>query len=598
MSTGTAKTKWILELEDELTSGMKDINRTITQTEDNFDDLGNKVDENTDGIEDFTESYDDLLGSVGGVELSSLAGEWDGVKTSIMGASKAGWAFVSTPIGAAVAALAGIALATKEWTQYNEKAKEANIITQQITQLSGDELDNARVRAKALEKTFGVDFERILEVGKNNVKAFGGEYNATFDQIENGLIRGGKVNDEYLDSMREYPRLFAQNGFSIKDFQRIVNEGIDLGIYSDKLPDAIKEFSLSVNEQTTSSRDALENAFGKRFTDGLFKNIKDGSITPRDALISIAKETERVGVNAQQSQQLTADLFRGAGEDAGGLDIILGAVNSSLVEQERALTPLEENLRNVADANRELAEAQDNALKSASYITFSNNASLAWTKVKTAWYDGVGFVSDQALLMGDTIVTETIAIITVFRQMPTILKEVASNMKDEVIDVISSFGKLGDVVSKLVTFDFSGAKESAIEFKNQFNKEVGDVKDAAINVGKEIKDVYDQSRSSTRNLISREREGAVAAANLPPESLTPTDGTVVPPNNTNNGNVSGNGLSLEGQGSGSGKTINMTLNIENIFQMADGAASEVEDIADRVIARITDRLRDSTIALG
>jgi hypothetical protein len=60
------------------------------------------------------------------------------------------------------------------------------------------------------------------------------------------------------ESMREYPTFFASAGYSIKDFQNLVNSGIDLAIYQDKLPDAIKEFALSVNEQTKGVSDALK----------------------------------------------------------------------------------------------------------------------------------------------------------------------------------------------------------------------------------------------------------------------------------------------------------------------------------------------------
>jgi hypothetical protein len=79
--------------------------------------------------------------------------------------------------------------------------------------------------------------------------------------------------------MREYPTFFASAGYSIKDFQNLVNSGIDLAIYQDKLPDAIKEFALSVNEQTKGVSDALKNAFGASFTTTLLKGIKDGSIS-------------------------------------------------------------------------------------------------------------------------------------------------------------------------------------------------------------------------------------------------------------------------------------------------------------------------------
>jgi hypothetical protein len=53
----------------------------------------------------------------------------------------------------------------------------------------------------------------------------------------------------------------------------------------------------------------------------LLKGIKDGSISVKQALSLISEEAKRIGLNAQQAQQLTADLFRGAGEDGGALKI-------------------------------------------------------------------------------------------------------------------------------------------------------------------------------------------------------------------------------------------------------------------------------------
>jgi hypothetical protein len=122
-----------------------------------------------------------------------------------------------------------------------------------------------------------------------------------------------------------------------------VNSGIDLAIYQDKLPDAIKEFALSVNEQTKGVSDALKNAFGASFTTTLLKGIKDGSISVKQALSLISEEAKRIGLNAQQAQQLTADLFRGAGEDAGCLKIF-EAVRHSIENQIRPLSEAEKTI--------------------------------------------------------------------------------------------------------------------------------------------------------------------------------------------------------------------------------------------------------------
>ncbi|SDS11526.1 hypothetical protein SAMN04487764_1490 [Gillisia sp. Hel1_33_143] len=350
------------------------------------------IDEQASAMQEFGNNFADAFSAFRSGDVLAFKTAMAGVTAQIRTATIASLKFIATPIGLALVALAGIGIAAKEWFKYNEAALEANRITQQITQLSGEALDQARVRATALEKTFGTDFKESLTAASTLVEAFGISYEEAFDRIENGLIRGGKENTEFLDSIKEYPKLFAQAGFTVEDFQRIVNTGIDMKIYSDKLPDAIKEFSLSLMEETEASREALENAFGKEFTDKLFNGIQDGSITVKDALGLVAGEAENIGLNAQQAQLLTADLFKGAGEDAGGALLIFEAVNRSLIDQERALTPLEAELQRVADANNRLEEAQNDALKSDQYSAFVNDISVAWINFKAGFFEGMNSV--------------------------------------------------------------------------------------------------------------------------------------------------------------------------------------------------------------
>ncbi len=358
-----------------------------------------EIHKNIDATEGQVSAMQDFGVSVTAAFSSLKSGDAMGFRTAMMGvtggikaATAAAWKFIATPIGIALAALAGVALIAKEWINYNEAAAEANRTTQQITQLSGEALDDARVRATALEKTFGTDFKESLEIARNLVKAFGISYEEAFDTMEDGMIRGGAANDEFMKSLREYPKLFAQAGFTVTDFQKIINTGIDLGVYDDKLPDAIKEFSLAIMEETLTAREALENAFGKEFTNEIFTNIQNGSISSKDALALISAEAEHIGLNAQQAQLLTADLFKGAGEDAGGALLIFEAVNLALNEQVRALTPLEEALKRTSDANRRLEEAQNDALKSDQYAAFANDISVSWTVFKAGFFEGMNSV--------------------------------------------------------------------------------------------------------------------------------------------------------------------------------------------------------------
>ena len=341
------------------------------------------------------EAWSNLLTGLATGNLSMAATGLQAIRAGIVATTTAAWAFIKTPIGATIAALAGIALATREWYNYNKEAAKANIETAAITKLSGDALNNARVTAQTLSKTFDQDFNEVLSTASALVSEFGISYDEAFERIQQGLIKGGSANGEFLESLREYPTFFARAGYSVEEFQNLINTGADLSIYQDKLPDAIKEFALSVEEQTPAVRDALVNAFGEEFSDTLLKGVKDGSVTVKEALIQISDEAERLGLNSQQAQQLTADLFRGAGEDAGGALKIFEAVTASIENQKRPLNEVEQAVKELAQSELDLAEAQDQALKSEGFAIWSNNVSMFLNDVKKGFYDLLSVITNS-----------------------------------------------------------------------------------------------------------------------------------------------------------------------------------------------------------
>lgn len=298
--------------------------------------------------------FDNLLGGLLSGDLEGAKAGLIGLKSGVVGLTKSALAFIATPIGAAIAALALIGGAAKAWLDFNLEVEKTNQLVKDITNETGETVDAIRVRAEVLRDTFELDINESVTTAKSLVKSFGISYDEAFDIVEDGAIRGKLSSAEFLDSLKEYPIQFKNAGFSATDFANIVSTGIDLSIYSDKLPDAIKEFNLSITESTKASRDALVNAFGKEFTGKLFADIKSGAKTPKEALQSIALEADRIGLNSQQAQQLTADLFRGAGEDAGGALKVFEAVNIALNEQKKPLTEIQQIQQEQLEVNKEL----------------------------------------------------------------------------------------------------------------------------------------------------------------------------------------------------------------------------------------------------
>lgn len=312
--------------------------------------------EQDSALSTLTDGFGSLWQGIRTGNSSDVKSGFKDITSGIKGATKAALAFIATPIGIALTALAGIAVAAKKWFDYNSAVVEALRLTTQITGLTDRAADQARIRGEALVETFGVDFKETMETAATLARQFDISFNDAFDSIEQGLVRGQKNNDEFFEALREYPTLFQNAGFSVKEFASVVEAGYDLKIYSDKLPDAIKEASISLTEQTTATRDALVNAFGATFTDDILKRIRTGETTVKDALAEISAEAKKNGLSLQQNAQLTADVFRGAGEDAGGAIKVLEGLNVALNENQRELTESEQITQQQVKATTELKQ--------------------------------------------------------------------------------------------------------------------------------------------------------------------------------------------------------------------------------------------------
>ncbi|UOX35329.1 hypothetical protein LXD69_07360 [Flavobacterium sediminilitoris] len=368
-----------------------------------FDDTTKSAKDTTEELGAAQEAFSNLFTGLRTGNLLQVKEGLMAIKLGLQATAKAAWAFVKTPIGATIVILAGIAKATKEWINYNEELAKATRTTEAITKLSGEALNQARIQAQVIEQIYGKPFEDTLNTANVLVNEFGISFEEALNKIENNLVAGAQYNDEYLQSIKEYSTFFAQAGYSVEEFQGIINAGFDLGIYSDKLPDAIKEFSLSINEQTKATKDALEDAYGKEFTDKILKGVKDGSISAKEALKLMAEEATRVGLNAKTAQQLTADLFRGAGEDAGGALKIFQAVERSYKLQTLALTPLQESLNEVAASQKLLIETQDALFQSEGFELWKNDLITMFNQVKQGFYsliyeitNGFGSMQEKA----------------------------------------------------------------------------------------------------------------------------------------------------------------------------------------------------------
>lgn len=290
-------------------------------------------------------------------------------------------------IAAAIAAIGvGLYNGAKAVFEYNAEVSKLNKEVEGLTNLAGAAVDRIREYATGLEKVFGRDFQDSVKEISSLMKDFGLTSEQAFNLYNEGLAKGGALNSEFGDSINEYGVLFAQNGYSAEEFLNLLNAGIDLDVYQDKLPDAIKELGISLTDTTKSVRDSLVNAFGATFADDLLRRVNSGKITIKQALDEISAETQKNGLNLQQIANLNASVFRGAGEDAGGLAEIINAVNLANDKNAQTLTKSQEATIKLTEANVELEKAKTKALKSDEVQALTTQYDLLTTQIETGFY--------------------------------------------------------------------------------------------------------------------------------------------------------------------------------------------------------------------
>lgn len=292
-------------------------------------------------------------------------------------------------------------------------AEEFRVLRGEIsttTRASGDELDKATAQSLAIANTYKENAQEVAVAANAVSKAFDISLSEALKKTELGYRTGADAQGDFLDQLREYPTQFKAAGASADEFFQILILAQQEGIYSDKGVDVVKEFGLRIREQTKATRDALELAFGKDFTDQLFAGINSGSITTVDALKRVSKQLNDVDLTAEQTQKVLADVFGGPGEDAGLKFIkLLQDVDGNLESVTDSTNEYQTQQQELYEANLALAEAQQRVAVQISNT--STEVGLLTTKVKT-------FLTNQAATF-----------LEFFDQLPATLSGVGAALK-------------------------------------------------------------------------------------------------------------------------------------------------------------------------
>jgi hypothetical protein len=453
--------------------------------------------------ENFTKFFVGL--ATGNIKLAAEG--MNGLKGSIVGVTKAGLAFIATPIGATIAVLAGIALATREFINFNREIQKSTELIENLTGKTGQANEDIRTYAQGLANTFDIAVESLINaadtltdtgLAKTELEAL--------EQIKNGLLTAPDKN-EFISSLEKTAVVATNLGLDLNGVIQLKKQIEDNFGDVDATFKVIEKANRALGQQSETVRKALSENLGDAFSNDLLKKVEVGSITTIQAMDAIKKKGDELNINQRQQADIAANIFGKSIVSAGGYQQVLENVSSSLERIPPQLTDLQEKTLNLADANIELEKAKSEALKSDNVLAATQAFELFWIKLKTWFFNLIDIFFD----FGANAIKVVAGITMTIQRIPKVIGQVFSDVKSIISDFLSSFRDAFSAIGNILTGNFSEAGDDIDRFFEKQGSLVDRVKQVAVDAGNTIKASYQQGTNAVEEFIGANAEAARAA---------------------------------------------------------------------------------------
>lgn len=362
------------------------------------------------------------LGQVGG-QMDKLKGKTNQTKLSVSSLKESAKGFL--PAFGWGALITAAVTFTKKMAAMAEQIWDAQKTVKQFTGETGPALIGLTAKLQATSKTFEVDFKKLTEANHNFAESMDISERQANKLINEGFLAGADASGEFLDRLREYGPQFKAAGISAEQAIALMTQEVKTGIYSDKGTDAIKEATLALREMPQTARDAVD-AIGLSSKE-MMEQLASGEITVFEAMQQVSRKMKELPPQSAEVGQAMADIFKGAGEDAG-LDYIL-----MLGEVEASMDDLITKGDEIQEANRELLQSNESLALSWGVLFGESNAKMTKFKAGFQNFASAMLVLAQTKLFGTQNVIESL--------VATMDEKTAESTK-KTVDEISNLNRL------------------------------------------------------------------------------------------------------------------------------------------------------------
>ncbi len=385
---------------------------------------------------------------------------------------------------------------------YNETAK-ARREAERLTGLTGKSLADFTANIQATSKTFNEDFSETLVATNNFAKTMGITVDEALAKINDGFLTGADSSGEFLDILKEYGPQFKAAGLSADESIALISQQVKTGIYSDKGVDAIKEAALSLREMTPAAKSAIDNIGISSNT--LQQQLRNGTISIFDAIRMISNRLAELPPQSSKVGTAIADIFKGAGEDAG-LEYI-----KMLGTAELSLDKLKEGAGENAIAQEKLLQA--NQKLSQAWSELMGTGTDSFTAIKAFAIDlaaqGIAKVAEGIEGVRDWFIAlynESLPVRAYFHSMLAGWQMGFTVVKTALQALWEQLKLGGKLIKAVLTFDVSGIKNAFLDYGEN-------MKNAVVNNAKKIaetwKNAYDGAINGKITPIKQRTENEI-----------------------------------------------------------------------------------------
>lgn len=391
--------------------------------------------------------------------------------TSIINGLKAltaqAWAFITTPLGATIAALGATIAGTKAWFDYNKGLQEATRLTEQLTEETDEVAKAIRDRALASAEVFGKDFNDILTTTNKLVREYGISFQEAGDLIDTAFIKGGDASGSLLANIDRFAPQLRVAGLEADELTALLIRNQKEGIFSDSGLNAIKDATLRIREMSDKTREAL-HGIGIN-SDEMQKSLLDGTLTMFEAVQKVSQEMKGFSDNSQEVGFVLSQIFRSTGRDVG-LNFIrmLEEINVELETSVESYSDIEKAQLIQLDATERLNK-EFSALFDATgggFELMMADLKIITTEYLISFLNGIRRLYNWfvELYNGSTLVRGALASISVIvGEMLDLIRLMGSQ-------ALEVFTGLGNTIKDVLTGNFSNIKDGWRETLSEMDR--------------------------------------------------------------------------------------------------------------------------------